>query len=83
MYQLIHFCIKVYLFSFNSKTKNAKETFYNHYNHFISISPSKRTLPIREKGNLVQKFQYVFHLIPLLSISAYKFYLKIGQLKYK
>ena len=26
MYQLIHFCIKVYLFSFYLKTKNAKVT---------------------------------------------------------
>ena len=47
MYQLIHFCIKVYLFSFKSKQKMQKiQAFYNHYNHYISISPPKGTFPL-------------------------------------
>ena len=42
MYQLIHFCIKVYLFSFYSKLKNAKDTaFYNQYLHQKKLCPRK------------------------------------------
>ena len=61
MYQLIHFCFKVYLFSFYSKTKNAKDTdiLQSLYNHYISISPPKGTLPKKHRNKLILKIHFI------------------------
>ena len=55
MYQLIHFCIKVNLLSFYSKKMQKIQAFYNHFNHYISISPPKGTLPKKTLTKFLSK----------------------------